>query len=67
MDNENDEIIEEICKYAEKYAIKDMLQEYLKRVILAKPADPVAFLIKTIEENPVLPPGFSEEPQVDEE
>ena len=53
MDNDNQEIIDDICKYAEEYQIKAILQEYLKRVILAKPNDPVQFLIKTIEENPV--------------
>jgi hypothetical protein len=56
MNIENEEIIDSICNYAEKYQIKALLQEYLRRLILAKPADPLNFLIKTILENPVTGP-----------
>lgn len=52
MNGENEEIIDGICNYAEKHHIKSLLQEYLRRIILAKPADPVNFLIKSITENP---------------
>lgn len=52
MDTENQEIIESICSYAEQYKIKEILQEYLKRLVVEKPADPLNFLIKTIQENP---------------
>ncbi len=62
MDNDNQQIIDEICKYAEEQQIKTLLQEYLKRVVLAKPNDPIQFLIKSIEENPLnLNPNASEE------
>lgn len=29
-----------------------MLQEYMKRLVLEQPADPINFLIKSISENP---------------
>ena len=45
-------IIDGICDYVERYEIKEMLKEYLKRVVLEKPADPLAFLIQTIKEKP---------------
>jgi hypothetical protein len=53
MDNENSQIIDNICDYAEKKKIKALLHEYLRRLILEKPADPLSFLIKTIQEDPV--------------
>jgi hypothetical protein len=52
MDNENVEIIDNICNYAEKKRIKDLLHEYLRRLIVEKPSDPLNFLIKTIQEDP---------------
>ncbi len=58
---ENEQIIDEICNYAKEYQIKEMLQEYLKRIILAKPNDPVKFLIQTIQEKPYLLPEAPEE------
>lgn len=64
MQTDDDEIINKICDYAEQYQVKDMLQEYLKRVILAKPRNPVEFLIKTIQENPyTLPENNDDENQ----
>jgi NAD(P)H-dependent flavin oxidoreductase YrpB (nitropropane dioxygenase family) len=56
MDPELDEeIIDKICNYAESKQVKPMLQEYLKRLIVEKPADPIKFLIKTIDEYPYEP------------
>lgn len=53
MDPEVDEaIINSICSYAETKQIKPMLQEYLKRIIIEKPVDPLKFLLKTIEDDP---------------
>lgn len=53
MQNGDDvEIIDKICDYATEYQIKALLQEYLKRVVVDKPADPVAYLIQSIQENP---------------
>jgi hypothetical protein len=48
----NEEIINEICSYAEEHHIKELLGEYLKRIVLEKPQDPVKFLLKSIQENP---------------
>lgn len=57
MNSQNDEIIDGICDYAEKKQIKSLLQEYLKRVILEKPDQPVTWLMNSITENPYNPPG----------
>jgi hypothetical protein len=61
INTENEEVINQICDYAETYQIKAMLQEYMKRMILAKPADPIAFLIKTILDDPFVLPETQEE------
>lgn len=50
---DDDEIIDKICNYAQEYHIKELLQEYLKRIIIEKPKDPIAFLINEIITNPV--------------
>ena len=42
----NQEIIDNICVYSKERQVKDILQEYLKRLILDKPVDPVEYLIK---------------------
>jgi hypothetical protein len=57
MPTEDDEIIGEICDYAEQYQIKAMLQEYLRRIVLAKPDQPIHFLKETIKENPFVVPA----------
>ena len=57
MDPEVDqEIIDGICEYVEKHDIKGLLQEYLKRLVIEKPENPLEFLVKTIGENPYKPP-----------
>eukprot|EP01031_Cornospumella_fuschlensis_P032478 gene32478-39267_t len=56
MNTENQEVIDQICDYAEANQIKEMLQEYLKRIILTRPGDPVSFLIKSILEDPYVIP-----------
>ena len=43
--------------FADQSAIKALLQEYMKRVVTKKPADPVAFLIAEITKNPYVPEG----------
>ena len=53
---EDEAIIDGICEYAEKNQIKALLQEYMKRIILEKPEDPLLFLQKTIKESPYVPP-----------
>lgn len=55
MGTEDEVIIDEICAYAEEKQIKEILQEYLKRIILEKPDNPLRFLINTIKKNPVEP------------
>lgn len=57
MQRDDEEIINQICDYAQEKQIKELLQEYLKRVILTKPEDPLKFLIQTIRENPHVPAG----------
>ncbi|KAJ1432066.1 hypothetical protein B484DRAFT_448000 [Ochromonadaceae sp. CCMP2298] len=53
MENGDDtEIIDKICDYAKENHIKEILQEYLKRIVVQKPVDVIAFLIKEIQENP---------------
>lgn len=55
MENgQNKKIIEEICTYSEKVDVKDMLHEYMKRVIVNTPEDPVQFLIDQITESPYI-------------
>lgn len=53
--------MEEMSIFADKYNVKDMLQEYLRRVLLHKPEDPVAFLISEIKNNPYTPDTVEEE------
>ena len=55
------EIIDNICKYAEEKQLKKVFHEYLKRLILEKPSDPIQFLIESIETNP-----FEPEPELAE-
>lgn len=54
QNGDDEEIIEKICDYAREYQVKELLQEYLKRVIVDKPDDPVAYLIQSIQENPAV-------------
>ncbi len=51
----NQEIINEICDYCEEQQVKALLGEYLKRIVLAKPKDPIKFLLKSIQEDPYDP------------
>jgi len=45
-------IIDEICDYATKHEIKEMLEEYMRRLIVEQPKEPLKFLVKEISENP---------------
>ena len=63
-------IVNDICSYVDEYDIKDLLKEYLKRVVLAKPKDPLRFLIDSIQENPYIRKSAfieSSEEQIDQE
>lgn len=57
---EDEAIINEICDYATRRKVKELLQEYLRRLIVDQPADPLTYLIQTIRESPYIP-GFSDE------
>ena len=45
-------IIGDICDYAEKMETRKMLEEYMRRLIVEQPKEPVKFLIKEISDNP---------------
>ncbi|CAN0219787.1 unnamed protein product [Ascophyllum nodosum] len=49
---ENEVLMEEMVIYAQKIDLQGMMQEYLRRVLLHKPKDPIAFLIDEIKMNP---------------
>eukprot|EP00953_Heterococcus_sp_UTEX-ZZ885_P020740 11605-Heterococcus_DN1.PRE.2 len=55
----NTVLMEEMAMYAEKLDVDAMFQEYLKRVLLEKPQDPIAFLIAQIKQNPFTPAAAS--------
>jgi hypothetical protein len=42
--------------YAKSAEVSDFLQHYLKKVILEKPDDPIAFLLEQIESDPWVAP-----------
>lgn len=48
-------LMEEMSIYAVKMGVKEMMEEYLRRVLLEKPKDPLEFLVKEIKENPFKP------------
>lgn len=53
--NKDEEVIADaICEYANKYEIKEMLQEYMKRLIVERPKEPIKYLIKSITESPYI-------------
>lgn len=47
-------LMEDMSIFADQTAIKEMLGEYMRRLVLARPDDPVEFLLREIEQNPVL-------------
>ena len=56
---EEEAIITEICDYSEKHQIKAMLEEYMKRLILEQPKEPLKYLVAQITENPFVPEGVA--------
>lgn len=52
MNPDNEVIIHEICDYATNNQVRDMLQEYMRRLIVEQPKEPLKYLIKEITENP---------------
>ena len=53
---EDQEIVDDICDYASNIHLKELLQEYLRRVVTHKPDDLLRFLVDTITEDPYTPP-----------
>jgi hypothetical protein len=49
---DEDQIIGDICDYAEKKETRKMLEEYMRRLIVEQPKEPLKFLIKEISSNP---------------
>lgn len=66
MNTQEDAIIDEICGYAEKYEIREMMQDYMRRLILEQPKEPLKWLIKEITDNPYPTPKITEEGAVAE-
>lgn len=58
--SEQNAIIDGICDYVEKYEIKELLKEYLRRVVVEKPEDPLQYLIQSIIEDPYVPKVVAE-------
>eukprot|EP00640_Fibrocapsa_japonica_P006680 CAMPEP_0113941356 /NCGR_PEP_ID=MMETSP1339-20121228/7289_1 /TAXON_ID=94617 /ORGANISM="Fibrocapsa japonica" /LENGTH=171 /DNA_ID=CAMNT_0000945475 /DNA_START=125 /DNA_END=640 /DNA_ORIENTATION=+ /assembly_acc=CAM_ASM_000762 len=54
--SKNEILMEEMALYAEKYSIQALMQEYMQRLVLSKPSDPVKFLIEEISKRPYVPP-----------
>mmetsp|Transcript_34925 Transcript_34925/g.46162 ORF Transcript_34925/g.46162 Transcript_34925/m.46162 type:complete len:172 (+) Transcript_34925:130-645(+) len=54
--SKNEILMEEMALYAEKHDVQGMLKEYMGRLVLSKPSDPIAFLIKEIKKDPFSPP-----------
>ena len=49
-----------IVDYAKGKSIEAYLQYYLHKVVLAKPDDPIAFLLDVLEKEPYVPPEEDE-------
>lgn len=64
VDDEN--IINDICDYAKLHRVKDVLQEYLRRVIVEQPEDPITFLIQTIRDSPCGLTNVQPEEEIDD-
>ena len=52
MNSAEEVIIEEIASYAEKMETRKMLEEYMRRLIVEQPKEPLKFLIGQITSNP---------------
>jgi hypothetical protein len=52
MDSAEEEIIDGIATYTEKMETRKMLEEYMRRLIVEQPKEPLKFLIKEITTNP---------------
>jgi len=52
INTDEEAIIGDICTYAEKYETRKMLEDYMRRLIVEQPKEPLKFLIKEITNNP---------------
>lgn len=52
INTDEEVIISGICDYAEKFQTRKMLEEYMRRLIVEQPKEPLKFLIKEITTNP---------------
>jgi len=62
----NEAVVNEICSYAEDKDIHGLLKEYMRRLIVEQPDEPLKFLIASITENPYVPPKKETEVVTDE-
>ncbi|CAM9888936.1 unnamed protein product [Pylaiella littoralis] len=51
-------LMEDMALYAETIDLQGMMQEYLRRVLLSKPKDPIVFLATQMRKNPYKAPGY---------
>ena len=56
--SQDEEIMNNIVNYAEKYDVKGMLKEYMRRLVLKQPDNPLEFLMKSITDEPYKIPGL---------
>ena len=50
---------EEMSIFADQTHVKEMLHEYLRRVLLSKPDDPISFLMEEIKKDPFVIPTLA--------
>mmetsp|Transcript_75100 Transcript_75100/g.150964 ORF Transcript_75100/g.150964 Transcript_75100/m.150964 type:complete len:173 (+) Transcript_75100:25-543(+) len=55
-------LMEEMSIFAMKIQVKELLAEYLRRVLLEKPEDVVGYLVDEIKRNPYTPPVVENQP-----
>mmetsp|Transcript_12873 Transcript_12873/g.19292 ORF Transcript_12873/g.19292 Transcript_12873/m.19292 type:complete len:162 (-) Transcript_12873:39-524(-) len=52
---ESEELMEHMSIFCEQSKVRALLQEYMRRIILERPDDPIGFLIEEIQKNPYQP------------
>lgn len=58
----NEVLMEDMAMYAERMDVNGMMQAYLRRVLLEKPADPIQFLIDEITARPFIAASVLDDP-----
>mmetsp|Transcript_41161 Transcript_41161/g.42060 ORF Transcript_41161/g.42060 Transcript_41161/m.42060 type:complete len:303 (+) Transcript_41161:104-1012(+) len=59
-DEEDMRIFDEISNYYRDAHIRELFKDYLKRLMVSQPQDPIAYLQKQIKTNPFIPPESSQ-------